>query len=589
MKKKLSSYPTRRILLGLTAIAAASVLAACGGGDNASNTTSPSTSSPGNGNSSATGNAYATGNLLVSRSAYDPAFVVSGQLPYNATPTTTNTAPVSAVSPGTFPNVFTNDANDGNFGVTSKAYLDQWTPGASAPSQTTDITAAAATLAAPEAFSTSFASKSELGLTVSLDKKSITFMGYNAAPNQLDISNSNTPGVVDTTNTDVATATYRTVAQLDFSTGKLAFTHTNAYSGNNGRAAVLAGGMYYMVGNAGNSGKNPKPTTAQLDMLSMSTGVQSIAAGSTCAFTQVIGTFQSGSGTGTYTAAPAGTACSLASLGTIAGGSPTGDQFGFTIASLPTTPATAADKTGKDVNLRGLYVGPDGTMYVSKGSGGNGVNTVYQVGAAGVLANGGKLPQNAAISILPGFPTTLATNLPASITSASQVTGTMYPFGMWMPSSNTSLMFVADEGDAVVGDQQIGSGGLWVYQKQSGIWTPIAHLTAGLNLGTAYTVTDAKGTYGTAGASYTTTPDGLRNLTGQVNSDGSFTLYATTSTIGNSLGSKFDAGADSNQLVKITVSVNGSTVTASGSGFSVMQTAPYGQVLRGVALVPSAS
>lgn len=589
MKKKLSSYPTHRILLGLTAIAAASVLAACGGGDDASNTTSSSTSSPGNGSSSASSSAYTAGNLLVSRSAYDPAFVVSGQLPYNATPTTTNTAPVSAVSPGTFPNVFTNDANDANFGVTSKAYLDQWSQGASAPSQTTDITAAAATLATPEAFSTSFASKSELGLTVSLDKKSITFMGYNAAPNQLDISNSNTPGVVDTTNTDVATATYRTVAQLDFSTGKLAFTHTNAYAGNNGRAAVLAGGMYYMVGNAGNSGKNPKPTTAQLDMLSMNTGVQSIAAGSACAYTQVIGAFQSGSGTGSYTAAPAGTACSLASLGTISGGSATGDQFGFTIASLPTTPATAADKTGKDVNLRGLYVGPDGTMYVSKGSGGNGVNTVYQVGAAGALANGGKLPQSAAISILPGFPTTLATNLPASLTSASQVTGTMYPFGMWMPSSNTSLMFVADEGDAVVGDQQIGSGGLWVYQKQSGTWTPIAHLTAGLNLGTAYTITDTKGTYGTAGASYTTTPDGLRNLTGQVNSDGSFTLYATTSTIGNSLGTKFDAGADSNQLVKITVSVNGSTVTASGSGFSVMQSAPYGQVLRGVALVPSAS
>ena len=57
-----------------------------------------------------------------------------------------------------------------------------------------------------------------------------------------------------------------------------------------------------------------------------------------------------------------------------------------------------------------------------------------------------------------------------------------------------------------------------------------------------------------------------------------------TSTIGNSLGASFDAGADSNQLVTITLTVSGSTVK-SGS-FSVMQTAPYGQVLRGVTLVP---
>ncbi|MBB5466565.1 hypothetical protein HDG32_002681 [Paraburkholderia sp. CI2] len=535
-------------------------------------TTTPSTSASN----------YTAGNLLVSRTAYDPAFALSGTLPYNATPTTTNAAPVTAVTPGTFPNVFTNDANDANFGVTSEAYLDQWAPNATSPSQTLDITAQAAKSSVN--FATSFASKSELALNVSVDQKSLTFTGYNTSIDQADISNSNTPGVVDTTNTDVATPTYRTVAQLNFADNSLSFTNTNAYAGNNSRAAVLANGMYYIVGNAGNSGKNPKPTTAQLDMLTMNTGVQSIAPGSQCAFTQVIGAFQSGTGTGTYAVAPAGTACSLASMGSITGGSSTGDQFGFSIASLPTTPATAADKTGKDVNLRGLFVGPDGTMYVSKGSGGNGVNTVYQVGATAALANGGKLPQNAAMTIVPGFPTTLATNLTA-LTSPSQVTGTVYPFGMWIPASNPSIMFVADEGDGTPGDQVSGSGGLWVYQNQNGTWMPLANLTTGLNLGTAYTVTDTTGAYGTQGASYTTTPDGLRNITGQVNSDGSFTIYAVTSTIGNSLGAAFDAGADSNQLVKITVSINGSTATST-QGFTVMQTAPYGQALRGVALVP---
>ncbi|MBN3727840.1 hypothetical protein [Burkholderia sp. Ac-20379] len=564
-------------LLPIAAIV--SMLAACGGNDNsATPAATGSTSGTPAPSTSASASNYTAGNLLVTRTAYDPSFTVTGTLPYNATPTATNAAPVSAVSPGTFPNAVTNDANDANFGVTSEAFLDQWTPGASAPSQTLDVTAAAAKSGV--AFSTSFASKSEMAMNVSVNQKSLTFVGYNTPIDQIDISNSNTPGVVDPTNTDVATPTYRTVAQLNFADNSLSFTNTNAFAGNNGRAAVLAGGMYYIVGNAGNSGKNPKPTTAQLDMLTMATGVQSIAAGSPCAFTQVIGAFQSGTGTGTYATAPAGTACSLASMGSITGGSATGDQFGFSIASI----GQAADKTGKDANFRGLYVGPDGTMYTSKGSGGNGVNTVYQVGAAGALANGGTLPQTAAISILPGFPTALATNL-TNLTTPSQVTGTVYPFGMWIPSSDSTLMFVADEGDGVAGDQVSGSGGLWVYRKTAGTWAPIAHLTAGLNLGVAYSVTDTNGTYGTKGASYTTTPDGLRNVTGQVNADGSFTLYATTSTIGNSLGSTFDAGADSNQLVKITVNVNGSTAS-SASGFGVMQTAPYGQALRGVAMVP---
>ncbi|MBB5502833.1 hypothetical protein [Paraburkholderia sp. MM5384-R2] len=48
-------------------------------------TTTPSTSASN----------YTAGNLLISRTAYDPAYVVSGMLPYNATPTTTNAAPVT--------------------------------------------------------------------------------------------------------------------------------------------------------------------------------------------------------------------------------------------------------------------------------------------------------------------------------------------------------------------------------------------------------------------------------------------------------------------------------------------------------------
>jgi hypothetical protein len=570
--------------------AVTSILCACGGSNNNSTPASVSNASSG---------PYAAGNLLVSRSVYDAGFSVAGQLPYNGNPEGTGTAasPVAAVSPGGFPYVFTNDANDPNFGVTAEIYLDQWAPGATSAAQTTDITA----MAKQDGFdfSTSFPSKSELGLNVSLDKSAITFMGYNAPIDQVDISNSNTPGVIDPTNTDVAAPTFRTVAQLNLASNTLSFTRTNAYAGNNGRAAVLAGGMYYMVGNAGNSGSNPNPTYGMLDTLTMDTGVQSIAASSGCPFTQVIGAFNTGNGS-TYTPAAAGAACSLASLGTITDSlsaqvfskknNAGGNQFGFTLAAVP---GQGIDKTGKDDNLRGLFVDPNGTMYVSKGSGGNGVNTVYQVGAWGALANGGKLPQNATISIVPGFPTTNAATLTASSATTTPPASTLsqgvgYPFGMWVPSNNANLMFVADEGDGGTSAYAPnGTGGLWVYEQSGGTWTPIAHITQGLNLGQAYTITDTAGTYGTAGAHYTTTPDGLRNVTGQLNSDGSYTLYAVTSTIGNSLGTTFDAGADSNQLVTIKLSVSGQTVTT--SGFTVMQTAPYGQVLRGVTMVPAKS
>jgi hypothetical protein len=306
--------------------------------------------------------------------------------------------------------------------------------------------------------------------------------------------------------------------------------------------------------------------------------VQSIAPGSTCAFTQVIGAFQSAIGD-IYTPAPAGTPCSLATMGTITGTlDSNGDQFGFSVASL----GQPIDKTSKDDNFRGAFVGPDGTMYVAKGSGSNGVNTVYQVGATAVFANGGTLPQNAPITIVPGFPTSLAANIASPLTGTQ--TNTVFPFNMWIPASAPTLMFVSDEGDGVVGDQASGSGGLWVYQNQGGTWHALERLTAGLNLGVPYTVTDTAGTYGTAGASYTTTAQGLHNITGQTNSDGSFTIFATTATLATSIAGGFDDGAASNQLVKITISVSGATVTT--GGFTVMETAPFGQVVRGVAIVP---
>jgi hypothetical protein len=52
-----------------------------------------------------------------------------------------------------------------------------------------------------------------------------------------DVSNSNTPAIVDPPNSVGGTA-FRVVAQVD-KKGKLNFPKTNAYSGNNGGAATL--------------------------------------------------------------------------------------------------------------------------------------------------------------------------------------------------------------------------------------------------------------------------------------------------------------------------------------------------------------
>src|SRR5258708_83741 len=59
--------------------------------------------------------------------------------------------------------------------------------------------------------------------------------GFLSAPNQLDVSNSNTPGAVDPTNA-VRSNYYRSVAEVD-ANGQITVTDGNADSGNNGRAA----------------------------------------------------------------------------------------------------------------------------------------------------------------------------------------------------------------------------------------------------------------------------------------------------------------------------------------------------------------
>src|ERR1039457_46157 len=94
-----------------------------------------------------------------------------------------------------------NDLADGSFGVTSPIFLDQLTPSGRLLS----------TLRLPDGsrngsgldgdhMVTSFSSKSELALNLSTDGRYVTFMGYVTKPDAIDVSNSNTPGVIDPTN-----------------------------------------------------------------------------------------------------------------------------------------------------------------------------------------------------------------------------------------------------------------------------------------------------------------------------------------------------------------------------------------------------
>jgi hypothetical protein len=172
------------------------------------------------------------GNLLVSGSYYDvnPDVLVPGQ---TVLPPGCTSGCVTATNNAAYPQVFNNALVDGSFGVTTPIVLDQLTPSGQLVSR----------LQVPDGLQrgdnavTSFSSKSELALNLSTDGRYVTFMGYVAKPSTIDVSNANTPGVIDPTN-PVPGAYYRVIAGLD-QQGRFRFTETNAYSGDNGRAAVL--------------------------------------------------------------------------------------------------------------------------------------------------------------------------------------------------------------------------------------------------------------------------------------------------------------------------------------------------------------
>ena len=155
------------------------------------------------------GGSLEPGNLLVSGSVYqnDPGLLQPG---VTVLPPGCTSGCATATNDGSYPGVFNNDLADASFGVTSPVFLDQLTPSGHLVS----------TLRVPDAgqpgggLVTSFSSKSELALNLSTSDRYVTFMGYVAKPDLIDVSNSNTPGVIDPTN-PVSSAYYRVTATLD--------------------------------------------------------------------------------------------------------------------------------------------------------------------------------------------------------------------------------------------------------------------------------------------------------------------------------------------------------------------------------------
>ncbi len=139
---------------------------------------------------------------------------------------------------------------------------------------------------------------------------------------------------------------------------------------------------------------------------------------------------------------------------------------------------------------------------------------------------------------------------------------------------------MADEGDGVLADAG-GSktAGLQKWTLSNGTWTMAYVLQNGLNLGQPYTIANYQTTLNPA-------TDGLRNITGIVNSNGTVTIYGLTSTV----SANGDQGADPNKLVSITDTLaNSTTAGAASETFTTLRTANTGEVLRGIAFVPSST
>jgi hypothetical protein len=466
--------------------------------------------------------------LVISSSTYSASQGAVGSLAVGTSLPNTATATIPAVAGSDYVNVWNNASVDGSFGVTSVIQLTDIDPNSHEVFSTVSVPT--------NQVVTSFSSKSELGLHYVTDSSGaahIVFVAYaGAGVGALDVSNSDAVPGQDPTNpvTFAFGSSYafaRTIVSMD-ALGNFTYTPTVDYGGNNGRSALLgSNGLYYAVGNANNgnatafgsaNGTNPDVTeTTGLEVVTPINGATS------------------------NVAVPANNSAEVDPLlqRTFDGGKP--------------------DKPGKDNNYRGVTE-YGGALYFTKGSGSNGIDTVYTVAPEPTVANAA----SATISVLPGFPTD----------SAKATGGNYTPFAVFF--ANPTTMYVTDEGTGNSLDQS-SHAGLEKWSLVNGTWQLDYVLTNGL-IGTV----DSNLT-GSDGPWPSVTTIGLRNLTGVVNETANtVTLWATTSTSSTS----GDNGADPNKVVTITDQIGATTLSSVASeSFSVVVGPTYGTVYRGVAHV----
>jgi hypothetical protein len=488
------------------------------------------------------------GSLVISSSTYDPTQGPVAALKAGSTLPNTATATTKAVSGNNYVTIWNNASVDASFGVTSVIQL-------------TDINLSNGkvfrSMQVPtDQVVTSFSSKSELGLHVlnNWPTVAVTFVGYaGAAPANglnppavgvglIDVSNSDAVPGQDPTNPVTfafgkSYAFRRTIVSVD-EKANIAYTPTNDYGGNNGRSALIgSNGLYYAVGNANNgnaatfgssNGTNPDVTET--------TGLEVV------------------------TPLNASVVNATISSATSAEVDP--------LLQFPLNKNNTLDKPGKDTNYRGITEF-GGALYFTKGSGSNGMDTVYTVQAPNslpTLANAA----SSTIGVVPGFPTD----------SARATNGNFTPFAVFF--ANPTTMYVSDEGTGGSADtgnpSQPGHAGLekWTLGSDGKTWQLQYVLTKGL-IG----VVDANVT-GPAGPWPAITTIGLRNMTGRINGDGTVTLWATTSTSSAS----GDNGADPNKVVEITDQIAATQLSQVGNeSFTTVMGPVYGTVFRGVGFV----
>jgi hypothetical protein len=500
------------------------------------------------------------GSALVASGFYGAALADGGRGEGGATLVVSR---IQYVAPSPAPEPFPQIFNDPSVtGIQGNIFLDYYGTDPKTPRRgTLPLTATPATQGRP-VITTSFSSKSEGSLHLSLDGHYLTYMGYNAAAGLEGVSNSETtnPAAQVPGGCSPTPCYDRAVALVKYD-GTVIITPQNfAYSGDNPRGAIsLDGKEYYMAGNADS-------------------------------------TLNEGGATG-----PGLT------IGARLGmpGSPGSIQLGTYFAA--DRPDQTAKQHIKDNNWRGIGIFADANgkqnLYVSKGSGGNGDDGLFQVlngsfptatladvvntGTGAGVPSGGT--DNTIVQLLGNQATNPNTNGPSPLT----------PFGFFF--ANPTTLYVADEGNSTItlptGSSQTETSlvtdplaGLqkWVLVPGSApYWQPVYVISDGLQINQPQNV---------PGYGVPTFTTGLRNLTGKVNNDGTVTIYAITAQTSTVSGGE----PDPTKLVAVIDVIAATQLPVddgNGSGdwggsqqeldqFVTLQESRSGEVFRGVALAP---